>query len=280
MQPLIITQHSSGFVPFDILMQMLGERVYNDAERTQRLGKIVNSGDLYTDMIYFVPGARHAAALVSRFVVDFNRVRERTGDNGVIKLTTFSGEALYPPDFVLSEEARRRRLEHYYDPFHARLDTALNASEVGYFIDGHAMAYRGPNIGPDAGKLRPAFCVMNGGDENGQPLHQHTSLDAERTLKVAELLNKHFADLIKDSDVPDEILLNDPFPSGGTIDRLSDPARKGSKPGFGLEFNSNLYLNAPENADTSVIPGRVALLNERFRKFVEDVTPLFEKISS
>ena len=279
MQPLIITQHSSGFVPFDILMLMLGEQVYKDAERTQLLGEIANSGDLYTDMIYFVPGAQHVAALVSRFVVDFNRLREQTGNNGVIKLTTFSGAALYPADFKLTLEDRQRRLELYYDPFHARLDTALNHPDIGYFIDGHAMAYRGPTIGPDAGKLRPAFCVMNGGDENAQPLHQHTSLDAERTGQIAELLSKHFSDLIKDSDVPDEILLNDPFPSGGTIDRLSDTARPGSKPGFGLEFNSNLYLDAPENADTSVIPGRIALLNERFRTFVGDVTPLFEKVT-
>ena len=276
MQPLIITQHSSSFVPFDILVDMIGTRAFDKTERDKHLATIANSGDLFTDLIYYVPGAAHVSALTSRFVVDLNRVRDKSGDNGVIKLTTFSGEALYPAGFDLDEKTKERRLEHYYDPFHARLDTILQHDDIGYFIDGHAMTHCGPDIGPDAGKLRPAFCVMNAGDANGKPTQKHLSLDTERTHHVAELLHKHFKDIIEASDVPDEILLNDPFPSGGTIDRLSDPERPGSKPGFGVEFNSNLYLDDSESKTVSVIPGRVTLLNQRFREFVQEVTGLFE----
>ena len=275
MHPLIITQHSSGFVPFDILAQMLGPDVYDATKRARRLKTINYSGDLYTDMIYFVPGAEHAPALTSRFVVDLNRKRDAVGDNGVVKLTTFEGEPLYLADFKLSDKERERRLEHYYDPFHRALDVRLAHPEVGFFVDGHAMSFRGPAIGPDAGKLRPAFCVMNAGDKEGKAASKHVSVDANRAGHVAELLAKHFRDVIRDSDVPDDILLNDPFPSGGTIDRLSDPAREGSKPGFGLEFNSNLYLAKADEPGVSHIPGRLRLLNERFRAFIREASKLF-----
>ena len=167
---LVSTPHASGFVPFHLLAEMLGEEVFDREARERRLEYLFDEGDPYTDAIFYAPGARHLSALTSRFVVDLNRPRDYGGPNGVIKLTDFQAQPLYPPDYALSPQAAEERLSRYWDPYHAAVDAALARNDISFFIDGHAMSPVGPAIGPDTGKLRPALTLVTGGDARGEPL--------------------------------------------------------------------------------------------------------------
>lgn len=278
MRPLILTQHSSGSVPFNILADMLGPDVHDPEKRAERLAQIEQAGDPFTDALFYTRRASHVHALVSRFVVDLNRERDRGGLNGVIKVTDFRGQPLYQKEFQFSEKRIEERLKRYYDPFHKTVNRMLAKPDIGYFIDGHSMSAVGPLIGPDSGKLRPAICVMTGGAFTGEMGSSHPSIPADLAQRVLEGLTKHFSDIVQDSDTPDAILLNDPFSAGGTIARLSDPGWAGAKPGFGIEFNRALFATEDADGWETPIRGRVGLLNERFQTFVEELNPHFEPL--
>ena len=282
---LMIIPHCSGYVPHDIMADMLGEDVYDVSQCQARLEYLFNEGDPYTDSLFYMPGASHVSGLVSRFVVDLNRKRDEGGMNGVIKLTDFSGAHLYPLDFQFSETGVAERLERYYDPFHSALDRNLARDDILFFIDGHSMTPLGPMIGPDRGEPRPAFCLITGGDPEGHPLTpgDSVSIPAGLAQEVVRLLKKHFDDIVKATPgVPDAYWINDPFSKGGTNDRLSNPVNPNAKPGFALEFNRALYLqegNRDLNEELDApIPGRIKELNKRFQAFVNDLIPLFEAL--
>uniref|UniRef100_UPI002869CC68 N-formylglutamate amidohydrolase n=1 Tax=Deinococcus sp. TaxID=47478 RepID=UPI002869CC68 len=84
-QLLIVTPHSTGQVPADVLRDMLGDAALDTPTRDAFLRRLFLDGDPYTDVIYALPGARHVNAAWSRFVVDLNRDRDDRVDNGVIK---------------------------------------------------------------------------------------------------------------------------------------------------------------------------------------------------
>lgn len=278
----MIIPHASGVVPHDILADMLGDDVYDSEKRWERLSYLFDEGDPYTDALFYVPGARHIGGLVSRFVVDLNRRRDAGGLNGVIKLTDFSGKPLYPTEFKFSEQAIVERLERYYDPFHAALDRTLASDDILFYVDAHSMSPLGPMIGPDQGEPRPAFCLITGGDPAGKPLipGDPVSVPAEMAQATLGLLKKHFDDLVRATpEVPNAYWLNDPFVKGGTNGRLSHPDTPNRKPGFALEFNRGLYLQAGDNGLDEPIPGRIKALNRRFQAFTHDLVPLFEKLN-
>lgn len=276
MRALIITPHSSGLVPFNILADMLGKGVYNQDACAARLEHLFYEGDPFTDALFFAEQASHVHALISRFVVDLNRSRTAGGLNGVIKVTDFSGTPLYQDDFRFSEKRIEERLHRFYDPFHRTLDRMLAKDDISYFIDGHSMSALGPMIGPDNGKPRPAFTFITGGDRQGNKVDgHHTSVTAEQAQQLREKLELHFQDLIRDSDVPDSILINDPFALGGTVQRLSNPESPQAKPGFALEFNKALYLEQDAAGKEKPIPNRISALNKRFQAFVSDCDKLF-----
>lgn len=279
---LIMTPHSSGFVPFNILADMLGEGVHDPEACAFRREYLFNEGDPFTDALFYTEDATHVHALVSRFVVDLNRKRDEGGLNGVLKLTDFGGVPLYQDDFRFSEKRIEERLSRFYDPFHETLDRMLAKDDIRFFVDGHSMTATGPVIGPDAGRPRPAFTLMTGGDTEGEA-QTHTepiSIPAELARQLRDLVWLHFKDIIQDSDTPDTVLLNDPFAKGGTISRLSHPKHKGSKPGFGLEFNRALYLQTKPNGLDEPIPERIPLLNTRFQAFMKDCSEVFDSIGA
>lgn len=277
---LVTTPHSSGFVPFYILADMLGAEAQQLEQRQARLDYLFHEGDPYTDLIFHLPGAVQVGALASRFVVDLNRRRDEGGLNGVIKVTDFDGRPLYRDGFQFGDDAIEERLQRYYDPFHATVARNLARDDMLFFIDGHAMTTCGPLIGPDQGRPRPAFCIITGGDEQGEPLGRHpTSIPAATAREVIRLLKKHFHELVDDSPgVPGSYLINSPFAQGGIQAFYSDPRRPGAKPGFSLEINRALYLRRGDAGLDEPIPGRVAALNARFRAFARDLLPLFEPL--
>lgn len=283
--PLVIsTPHSSGFVPHDVLFEMLGSKAADISTRERFLAYLFHEGDPYTDVMFHVPGACHLHALTSRFVVDLNRERHLSGENGVIKLTDFSKRPLYPEGYTLTPEKAEDRLKRYWDPYHQTYAELLAQDHVQFFIDGHSMAPFGPKIGPDHGKPRPAFTLMTGGDTQGEPVNgQNTTISGELSRAVAERLEHHFSDyLTQFSDVPADVRINDPWPSAAISRRYSSFESATPKPGFSLEINRALYLTPREDGLSDVIPGSVETIKQRFVAFVQDIMPLFgidEKIS-
>ena len=278
---LITTPHSSGFVPFDILSNMLGAGVQDLAKRTERLNCLYNEGDPYTDALFHLPGGVHVNASVSRFVVDLNRRRDEGGLNGVIKVTDFGGHPLYQGGFQFDAGEVAERLTRYYDPFHAAIERAVARDDILFFIDGHSMSPKGPLIGPDQGRPRPAFTVITGGNLLGERRtpNETPSVPASVAQEVVRGLEKHFGDIIQDTpDVPNTVLLNAPFDGGGIQQFYSDPRSKHAKPGFSLEFNRALFLQKGNDGLDEPMPGRVEALNERFQLFVRDLVPVFETL--
>lgn len=278
---LIDTPHSSGHAPFHILAEMLCEDVFDYDKRQERLNHLFKQGDPHTDEIFFIPDAHIVNATTSRFVVDLNRMRDTGGMNGVIKVTDFDAKSLYCEGFEFTKEMLEERLSRYYDPYHASLDRIIANNDILYFISGHAMSANGPLIGPDCGTKRPALSFITNGKANGErkSAKEHSSVPANIAQSLAEVLYKNFKDIIKDSDVPDEVLINDPFNNAGIAKQLSDPKNPNAIPGFGLEVNQNLYL---EQNTSNVVPikNRIKELNQRMQSFMLDIIPLFEELKT
>ncbi len=276
---LITTPHNSGFVPHHLLAEMLGEEVYCVETRERFLRGLFDEGDPYIDAIFYVPGAEHLGALTSRFVVDLNRDRYEEGRNGVVKLTDFNEEPLYPEDYVLTPEDEKKRLARYYDPYHAAIEAALKEG-VLFFVDGHSMTPHGPAIGPDPGSPRPAITLMTNGNRWGEARDRgmHTSIPADIARTLVRLLEAHFAEILHESpSVPSEVALNVPFWAGEIIRHYSHPSYPCCRPGFGIEFNRGLYLEAGKEGFCQPIPGRIQALNEAFNAFLGDAVEVMRE---
>lgn len=271
---LVITPHSSGHIPTEVLADMLGEKVFDSAQRQARLDWMFSEGDPYTDVLFHSPLAHSLHAPISRFVVDLNRHRDEGGNNGVIKLTDFEERPLYPKGFSLSEEAREERLGRYWDSFHTEVERMI-AGGIRLLVNGHSMQPRGPLIGPDAGKMRPALCLMTAGDSQGNPVAGHGSLSAPLAKDVQKLLHKHFAPVAKGQQTQ-EIALNAPWQTDQLTHRYSSPTRKNAVPGFGLEFNRALYLTYQDSKEYPNDP-MIRALNSAFQAFLQDAVALVEK---
>ncbi len=236
---LIVTPHSSGAIPADILREMLGDDLFDTPRREAFLREIFMDGDPYTDLMYAVPGARLVSAPWSRFSVDLNRERDDTVDNGVIKLMNFDRQPLYPPEFVLTDAARETRLRRIWDSF----DAAVTGELVGarLMIVGHCMATHGPKLGQDTGTPRPAICLMLG--TPGAPTFPTEHWDA---LQAA--CAEAFADVIAAGPYR-EVKIGVPWDT----DTLSAAHHQRSGvPAFGIEFNSGLYLQDKRPIDPAI----------------------------
>lgn len=269
---LVITPHSSGHIPAEILAEMLGPDFYDSQARQARLEWMFVEGDPHTEVLFHTPQAHNLHASISRFAVDLNRHRDEGGNNGVIKLTDFEERPLYPSGYVLSEAARAERLNRYWDGFHAEIERLIAVHGIRLLVNGHSMQPTGPAIGPDAGKLRPALCLMTARDAEGNPSAGHGTIEHKLAKDLLRLLNKHFAALVK-GQVTEEIALNSPWDTDQLTYRYSDPARANPLPGFGLEFNRALYLIYKDGKEFPNDP-MIHSLNEAFRAFLEDAMAL------
>ena len=266
----IVTPHSSGHVPNDVLWEMMGESSREPRARQERSDYLFDQGDPYTDVIFHRPGACHLHAAVSRFVVDLNRERDEVGPNGVVKLTDFDAAPLYPPTFRLSNAEIEERLARYWDPFHKELERTLREHEVQLLIVGHAMSPFGPAVGPDTGQPRPALSLMTGGNAHGEAVGPELPSVAPAAAKALQAAARHhFAPLFEQAPaVPSEVALNDPWSADEISMRYSRPGQSGCVPAFGLEVNRALYL--PGGRLGSPLPGRLQALQQAFAAFAEE----------
>ena len=264
---LITTGHAGRAVPFDVLVDMLGEGAGDPDLVEERIRTLYRQNDPYTDQIFHLPGATNVPAVVSRFVVDLNRDRDANGANGVVKRTDFDLAPLYPAGFDLDDSAVEERLRRHWDPFHATVARLVPQAEL--YLDGHAMTAQGPALGPDPGMARPAFCLMTGGDDSGEPTSEREpTLSPELARTARDLLWRHAGDLIRqERTVPAEILLNRPFVTGGLLRAFGG---SGGAPAVGIEINRALYLDD----DRPVLAprlDRIAHLAHAMRAFATDL---------
>jgi N-formylglutamate amidohydrolase len=266
MLPLLVsTPHCSGHVPHAILADMLETGEPPEALRRRLFGE----GDPFTDEIFHVPGA--AAILnapASRFVADLNRERDEGGENGVIKLTDFDRRPFYPSGYAISPEARELRLSLYYDPYHQALAKALSGGRIRFFIDGHSMMAAGPAIGPDQSRPRPAVCVGNFGDADGEPVPGAgpASCPPELARRIRDRLEELLSDIIAGSGLPIGARLNDPFDGGHILKRYSRAPY--AVPGVMIEINRALYL---DEATLMPLPGRIPGIREAIAKLAVEI---------
>lgn len=262
MLPLLIsTPHSSGHVPYWLLARMLQT---GEAEAALRR-RLFREGDPFTDVLFNVPEAEVIVnAPASRFVADLNRERSEGGANGVIKLTDFERRPFFPTGYSVSAAEREARLSQYYDPFHTALEKAMRSGRIRFFLDGHSMTSRGPAIGPDQGEPRPALCVGNFGDVDGDPYGDPddaapgpVSCPPPLARGIRDFLAKALKDVIAASGLPEGPALNQPFDGGHVLRRYSQAPF--SIPGVMIEINRALYL---DETTLLPIPGRVEAINK------------------
>ena len=234
---LILTPHSSGQLPTQVMHQMLGEAVYDTQAREALQRRIFLDGDPYTDLLFLVPGARTLNAPWSRFVVDLNRERPDTSDNGVVKRTGFDLQALYPDG---TEPDTEDRLRLYWDSFDAQVRAELDMAELeraelagvplSLLMVGHSMGMYGPALGPDHGQPRPALTLMLGEGER-------TTFPQALTEPLRLAAEQAFSPVLSSAEVS-RVAVNDPW----TTDNLSLRYGHARLPAFGLEINAGLYL--------------------------------------
>ena len=149
------------------------------------------------------------------------------------------------------------RLSQYYDPYHAALERALSSKRIRFFLDGHSMTAQGPAIGPDQGAPRPALCIGNFGDADGDPdpTLGPVSCPAPLARGIRDHLAHSLKELIAMSGLPEGPALNRPFDGGHILRRYSRAPF--SIPGVMIEVNRALYL---DEATQLPIPGRVEAL--------------------
>ena len=264
---LVTTSHAGRAVPYDVLADMLGEGAGDPDLVEHRVAALYRQNDPFTDRIFHLPGAANVHAVVSRFVVDLNRDRGAPGPNGVVKRSDFDLAPLYPSGFELDDAATEERLQRHWDPFHATV--ARLVPRAALYVDGHAMTAQGPALGPDPGTSRPAFCLMTGGDEAGDPTGQRLpTMAPELARRARDLLWQHAGELIRQTPgVPAEIILNRPFVTGGLLRAYGG---SNGAPAIGIEINRALYLD-DDRPELTPRLDRIAQLTHAMRSFVTDL---------
>ena len=219
--------------------------------------RILGEGDPFTDGLYDIPDKIMLRGPWSRFVVDLNRERDRRDPNGAIKSTDFQLRPLYAEGYRIDTEERERRLREYYDPYHREVEKVLEGGGIRFLLDGHSMTAKGPAMGPDEGRPRPAMCLCNFGDEEGNILAEEPlSLDADLSRKARDHAAKLIHEAFPDWDRGNLVLLNQPFDGGHVLRRYTHPVFPYHVPGLMFEINRALYL---DETKVEPLPGALEL---------------------
>ena len=143
---------------------------------------------------------------------------------GLFFATGLDGEPLY--DAPLGTAAAERRIDAFWRPYHAALETELAAAQrrwgAVWHIDWHSMRPTGNALAPDHGRGRPDFVV---GDLDGRSADPAFSGFAVRELERLGY----------------SVARNDPF-KGGYITALHGRPEEG-RHSIQIEINRGLYLD-------------------------------------
>lgn len=160
---------------------------------------------------------------------------------GLIRRLLKSGVPMY--DRALSPPEVEQRIKTYYEPYHAQLQTALDALhyKFGYvfYLNVHSMPMDPAGIGPDI--------VL--GDLDGKACDPHLTI----------LIKNQF------QSMGYKVKLNDPYKGAECLRRHGQPAQ--GKMALQLEICKSLYLNSKD-------------INEsKFNKLKTDINSIFEWLS-
>ena len=97
-----------------------------------------------------------------------------------------------------------------------------------------------PPKSPDAGKLRPWFCISNFGDSEGEG--DDTTAPAELMASLREAIEKEFGEDDREEGV-DLVRMNDPFNGGYILERHG----RSYTPWIRLSINQAIYLQQTES---------------------------------
>lgn len=133
--------------------------------------------DWHVDRLYAFARDNGASLLIarnSRYVVDLNRPSDdkllyQGAGTGLVPLTTFSGEPLYPPGREPNGTEQAGRVREYWQPYHDQLTHALGEIRQRHghavLLDGHSILSRVPRL--FEGRLPD----LNLGTNNGASCH-------------------------------------------------------------------------------------------------------------
>ncbi len=279
MRDLLITvPHHAATVPLEILAEMLGDDVHDDATRLGLLERIRRDGDPSTDELFRLPGARFVTATVSRFVVDLNRARDDVGPNGVVKTTDFATRPLYPAGGEPDGQRIEARLRRYYDPFHAQVERELLRERPLAIVDGHSMVADGPALGPDAGRPRPAASLITGGGPDGEPEDEPVSLPGTVARALASALATALADRLPlgRDGMPHGVRINDPFAHGEIQRRYGAWDPESAVPTVSIEIHRALF----EEVGAQPRPQRIVQIRDAIGEALQVVRPHFERAAT
>jgi len=279
MRDLLVTvPHHSGAVPLEILAEMLGDDLHDEAACAARRERLWREGDPHTDRLFLLPGARLVTAAVSRFVVDLNRHPDDRGPNGVVKLRDFGGESLYAGGAAPDEDAVAARVRRFYEPFHAQVEHELRRRRPLALIDAHSMTATGPDLGPDHGAIRPAASLITGGGPDGEPTDGPVSLPGPAARALAEALERALAARLPlgVDGAPSGVRINDPFAVGEIQRRYAAPNAPIRVPAVGIEINRSLF----EDGEARPLPERITTIRDAIGAALEAVRPELERAAA
>ena len=214
--------------------------------------QIFEDGDASTIDIYNLQGKIVDVIYteIARVFVDLNRApddRPPHNPDGVVKSVTCYEVPVYRKGKELNEQLIDTLLGKYYEPYHEKIQKAVQQTGIELAFDCHSMAETPPPISPDYGKYRPSICLGN---------VQGNSCSDEVTKKLAHCFREAFG-----LD-PSEVEINRPF-SGGYITRTYG---QNPVPWIQVEMNRKLYLNHPwfDEQSLSVKQERLRELNKMF----------------
>ncbi|HIF24485.1 MAG TPA: hypothetical protein EYQ27_21925, partial [Gemmatimonadetes bacterium] len=253
-----------------VLPSELASRVLPHVDSAFLLGQ----SDMFTDQIYGVPGADNHVFEWSRMAVDPNRFEGQTTEGGIVPVTDFDFNPLYPPGQAPDAADCQQLIERYHRPYHAGLAQRIEAGDYSFFIDGHSMMASAPQRSPDFGRVRPDACISNCGDGRGRAIPGGVPLvcSEELTLFVQArlahwLLAIPAPDLGSQAAPSGSIGLNSPFVDGHGILTHTRPDR--GMPGVQLELNQRLWA---DEATGQPLPGRIEWLQSVLEHWVADIT--------
>lgn len=202
--------------------------------------------------------AAYIDTTISRMVVDLNRpplpLPLRDPD-GVIKLRTIDGRAVWRPGLVPGMPLIHRLMMEHYFPYHQRIDELIDHHGIRIAFDCHSMLPAGSPEQKDAGRPRPLICLGNNGDVQGRAKKVGLATCSRGLVKT-------LADLFTEAFPGDgAVAINNPF-SGGFIANAHF-WRKGI-PWIQIEVNRTLYEGDRSSGRNRIRPvNRVPELREK-----------------